>query len=75
MNAFINNKISSSLSEEENSEYLTVVDKIAVAVIGSITVSALLLGSWSGIILLAGRANSGSPLKYFVKLLQLVGLL
>ena len=75
MSAFINNNISSSLPEEENSEHITVVDKIAVAVIGSITVSALLLGSWSGIVLLVGRTNSGSPLKYFVKLLQLVGLL
>ena len=77
MNLLINNRISYYPLEEEedNSEQITFGDKFAVYIVGFFTVSALLLGSWSGVTLLAGLTNDGGPLRYFVNLLLDLGIL
>ena len=77
MNALINNEKSyyPFEKEEDISVETTAGDMFAVSVIGLIAGSALLLGSWSGVVLLTGITNNGGPLKYFVILLQVLGIL
>ena len=77
MNALLSNEQSYSPFEEEEdiSIEITAGDKFAVSVIGLIAGSALLLGIWSGVVLFNGITNNGGPLKYFIILLQMLGIL
>lgn len=76
MNALLNNgKTYCYIEEEEYSEEFTLGDKIAVLIVSMYAASALLIGSWCGVMLFTGRIGHGGPLRYAVVLLQLFGII
>ena len=77
MISLINNESSCYPLEEEegNSERTTFGEKFAVAMVGLLTVSALLIGTWSAFIYLTGNTDNGGPLRKVVSVLQGCGIL
>ncbi len=76
MNVMIGNEmIHCHLEEIDISEDVTLGDRVAVAVVGLFTGASLSIGIWSGIILFNGNIHMGGPLRYVVKILQILGII
>lgn len=77
MNALINNDMPlyPCVEEVNNTAQTPLGDIVAVCIVAIFTVSALLVGSWSGIMLLTGDICNVSPLWYIICFMQSLGIL
>jgi hypothetical protein len=77
MNFLINNQQNHYQFDdrEVNNERTTVGDIFAVGLVSFYTFSALIVSSWSAIILITGKSANGGPIGYMVDLLQSSGII
>jgi len=77
MNVFMNKQQSLYQLDikEQNRVRTTFGDMLAVSLVSFYTVSALLVSSWSAIILMTGKNADNSPIGYLISLLQSSGII
>ncbi|MCL7489012.1 MAG: hypothetical protein M8357_12665 [Desulfobulbaceae bacterium] len=77
MNLFISNQqtLYQLDAKEVNNERTTIGDMFAVGLVSFYTFTALIVSSWSAILLITGKSANGGPIGYMVDLLQSSGII
>ena len=77
MNTLINSENLHIQFEEENESINTTTfgDMFAISLVGFYTISALIISSWSAMILLSGNISNGGPIGTIFNMVQSSGII